>query len=89
MTKKNNGSPPTEICSKCGGKGRVEISDDLVGVLRFVRRHPGCTVADVHRALDSGDLFQPTAFNNRLEGLRKLNLVTRVRAGRNWMYRTL
>jgi len=89
MTKKNNGSTPTETCPRCGGEGRIEISDDLVGALGFVRKHPGSTVAEVQAALDPAGNFHTTAFNNRLEGLRKLNLVTRVRAGRNWQYRTL
>ncbi len=43
----------------------------------------------LRREFDPGAEFHPTAFNNRLELLRHLELVSRERHGREWFYRTI
>ena len=77
----------TRACPRCRGAGKVPLSEHLLSVLRLLERKSGTAIELRERA--GGDRrWAPTAkaFNNRLEELRGLGLVTREKVGREWVY---
>jgi hypothetical protein len=76
---------PEVVCPKCRGAGSIDLAEPLLRVLRFVRQHRQATAQDVFEMLGR-EVTHPTAANNRLEDLRKLQLLDRRRRGRNWVY---
>jgi hypothetical protein len=86
VPKKNNGVPMIQ-CPKCNGAGEILLSNELMEVLAFVRKHPRCTTGDVRAAIDPKEQFHITAFNNRLDLLLKFDLVIRERTGGDCGYK--
>jgi len=75
---------PIIECHRCHGKGQVEMSDELFETLKAVGKES--TVDNVLTKLKWRG--HPTAINNRLEELRALGFLSRVRIGRQWQYST-
>jgi hypothetical protein len=80
---------PSMPCPKCKGTGRAELSEALHATLSFVRQSGTCSAAQLSQAMNSVGKYQfhPTAYNNRLEELRRAGLVVRERFGKTWLYR--
>lgn len=76
---------PRIPCHHCAGSGEVELSPHLLAVLIQVRKSGEATASDLHASLATPILV--TAFNNRLEQLRKLGFLVRDRRdGKTWVY---
>ncbi len=76
---------PMIVCECCKGAGEVPLSDILNDTLYLVRVFGPITAETVmihSRETKTGI----TAFNGRLEKLRRLELVTREKDGREWFY---
>jgi hypothetical protein len=81
--------PPTIPCQACDGTGKTILSEPLQETLKALKEKGPISAADLFRAgLDhSGSAkITVTALNNRLEELRHLNLASRARYGRSWLY---
>lgn len=79
--------PPVKIiCPQCDGSGMVRLSELLMDTLYVVRQRPGCDAKEVKLCLDTTNDFHVTAFNNRLETLKELGLLTRKKCGKAWKY---
>jgi hypothetical protein len=76
---------PKVPCPKCG-IGWTFMGDELFDTLTTVGKLREATPHQVKAKLDPTDSFHATAFNNRLEDLRKLGFVAREKRGRNWVY---
>ena len=77
---------PKVKCPTCDGRGEIEIPKHLADTLDIVRRLGTATSFDVHKDKAFQDHVVPTAVSNRLDDLFRLNLLTRVRNGRAWLY---
>lgn len=70
----------TTECRKCRGTGKVR-QPHLETLLERLRKRGGGIAADF-----ATNGLGITAYNNRLEQLRRLGLVTRKKEGRFWRY---
>lgn len=81
---------PIIKCPRCDGSGRVVLNGLLATTLALVSfQSEGVTVSEAwQRNLTAwpSSKIKITAMNNRLEELRKLGLVDRVRDERAWRY---
>ncbi len=75
---------PTITCPKCRGLGDVYLGGELWSVLQLFLHSRRLSSVDVMAILKLD--AHPTAINNRLEDLRGLGFLERVRSGRRWMY---
>lgn len=78
----------TVKCPKCKGQGAVQLSNTLLETFNMVIRFDskrGLTATDARFVLECEELGI-TAFNNRLEKLLHLDLIRRVRKGKQWAY---
>lgn len=75
---------PNIECPKCGGCGIVPMGDEAFAVLKTLSNLRGVTATQVSNRI--GWKFHPTAINNRLEELRRLNFARREKRGRSWVY---
>lgn len=74
-------------CSRCDGSGRVALPPELQRTLDLLRKHKTLTPIELHAHMEFG---APTAANNRLETLRRLELAKRERIdGKRWRYRAV
>lgn len=76
---------PNIPCPNCKGQGEVCLGDELARVLWLfthprIRLHAGKVLELIKEEVSV------TAMNNRLERLRKLDLLQRHRVGRAWHY---
>lgn len=72
--------PPITTCQECNGTGKAQLSEPLTETLSYLgRRH-------LHAAQLQIPGVTPNAINNRLEKLRELGFVQRVRQGRFMIY---
>ncbi len=77
---------PKIKCRECGGKGKVEMPEELWIVLFSLDGHP-MTAAEVLEGLNNmGEYISVNAVNNRLERLRKFGFLVRKKRGRSWVY---
>lgn len=74
---------PIIQCRKCHGTGKVALPLALLETLRAVPRD-GITSYELN--ISHFPALTPNAQNNRLEELRELGFVTRIREGRFWRY---
>jgi len=72
-------------CSKCQGHGEHPLSKYLLDVYRDVKRHPRSCSKDVHGRIRSNGV-EVTAINNRLTALVEMNLLTREKLGKYYLY---
>lgn len=77
---------PKIECQKCAGTGKILLDGTLFDTLLVVRRMGDITAPMLQKQMDKAGLLSPTAFNNRLEDLRKLGLLNRWREGRELHY---
>lgn len=71
-------------CPGCEGSGKVELHEHLRETLDWI---PSRGATSAYELLNEHPhVGQPSAFNNRLERLRGLGLVTRQRHGKTWLY---
>ena len=75
---------PEIPCPHCEGTGEIEMPPELSDTLRCVDKH-GSTAEAI--ALRLPDEVGVTAISNRLLKLHQLELVTRIKSGRYWLYR--
>ena len=76
---------PLAECPKCKGSGKIPIGSGLLDTLNILKAKGPKSAPDIHMILDD-DFITITAINQRLEDLRKLGLVCRVRQGRAFIY---
>jgi hypothetical protein len=69
-------------CRKCHGEGVIPMPQHLFETLTEVRGET--TTEDL---AEKNSSITRNGFNNRLEALRKLGLLTRTRCGKEWIYR--
>ena len=69
-------------CSSCGGTGHVPLVPSLSETLDALRDGPRTAESLAHEL----NVWNTTAMNNRLEKLRALGLVSRVRVVRGYVY---
>jgi predicted transcriptional regulator len=74
----------TITCTTCDGKGIMPLPESLAQTLSEMR---GKTTSEKLAKKIPG--VSRNAQNNRLEKLRRLNLVTRERHGKEWIYTTV
>lgn len=70
-------------CPKCSGEGQVPVTETLTSVLDLLKKQPRLSAAEVQLKLGGATV---NAYNNRLEHLRWLRMVTRERVGHAWRY---
>jgi hypothetical protein len=81
---KNPKQPHLTKCPTCKGSGTVELEGALLETLsRFKTPKTRLSANDLH---DPASGITKNAMNNRLEKLRKMDLLGRERAGRVWTY---
>lgn len=81
---KNPKQPHLTKCPTCKGTGTVELEGALLETLsKFKTPKTRLSANDLH---DPGAGITKNAMNNRLEKLRKMDLLGRERAGRVWTY---
>jgi len=68
-------------CDKCQGAGKIQLPADLQSTLAAIRSGLR-TTKEIYRRDPNRKFFGQTAVNNRLERLRALGLITRVRLGK-------
>ena len=73
---------PKIACPTCNGEGEVLLSDGLFKTLELLKSLKHASPADLWRA--SKEKVHATAFNNRMDDLFTLGLVTRVKDGKAW-----
>ncbi len=73
------------VCSACGGCGNVELPPSLQVTLNYLRRNGSRKPSALAVTFDT----TLTAMINRLEKLRLLTLVDRVRVARGYAYHAL
>ena len=78
---------PMILCPKCTGHGQIPLSDELIDVLEILNKHPEITAMDVHKLAKDGKWIIPSAINNRLVDLEKLQLVTREKRGKSFFWK--
>lgn len=79
-----NNSAPEIDCPKCVGSGKITLNHRLADTLKLVKKHKKVTARFICELIDFR--VQPSAINNRLELLRKMELVKRVRSGASYLY---
>ncbi len=75
---------PLIDCDKCEGKGKVEMSPEMVATLAALKFSPGRTAAELLQILEHH--VSVNAINNRLEDLRRMGFAERERHGKFWKY---
>lgn len=73
-------------CRHCKGAGRVPLPAHLTRTLALFSPTTALTATDVHASVREAKPTTIEAMNGRLEDLRSLGLLKRVRAGRVWIY---
>lgn len=76
---------PTIECPKCDGTGTIKLSGALLVTMSDLQRSSPSSAPDLWRKSSERNITS-TAFNNRLERLRKLGLVRRRQNGKAWIY---
>jgi len=74
---------PKIKCRKCNGKGRVELDPILFGTLHVLTEFKSATAQHFFDELKEANI-SITAYNKRLERLRKAGLVKRQRDKKTW-----
>lgn len=75
---------PQIECPKCSGEGRIALTDALFETLAALSRGKSLSASEARHLVLS--VVTTSAMNNRLEELRTLGLVKRVRCGKVWKY---
>lgn len=70
-------------CDKCEGKGTMEMPEGLLETLALIPKKAGVTTEEIHGKIPG---ITRNAQNNRLEKLRALGFVKRIREGKFWRY---
>ena len=73
-------------CQKCGGSGKVPLSEEMESTYEVVQKIGAATATQVKGKLDPKDSFHVSAFNNRLNDLVGAGLLERKRISRNLIY---
>ena len=76
---------PSICCPTCGGRGTTKLEGTLLKTFLEVRRFHSLSAVELH-SLPTSEHVSITAINNRLEDLRQLGLLDRIRNGRRWVY---
>lgn len=82
-------APDCMTCPTCAGRGTVELPEGMRDVLAYLRlAHSAMTATAIRDGLVriGKGRVRTTTINNRLEDLRSLGYVTRVREGRAYLY---
>jgi len=74
---------PSILCPSCSGSGRSPLPEHLAETFALIPRRGSTCAEKLHDQLPGAS---PNAQNNRLEKLRALGLVSRVRDGKRWKY---
>lgn len=77
---------PSVQCRKCEGKGEQPLDDVLWNTLQLLAKLKRASAPEMYEKAPDKSFLVPSAINQRLEDLRKLNLVDRVREGKVWKY---
>lgn len=70
-------------CPECNGEGEVPLPSHLSKTLDMIPPRSSRTAVELH---DAAPEIATTTFNARIEYLRDLGLLIRVRDGRSWSY---
>lgn len=72
-------------CRHCNGKGSNPLAKELSDTLALFKGAKQFNSEEAQQALGLGDISR-NAINNRLEDLRALGLIDRIRKGRSFYY---
>jgi len=81
--KKNGVRKQMMICPTCNGHGESPLPEHLAETFALIPKRGSTCAEALHEQLPGAS---PNAQNNRLEKLRALGLVSRVRDGKRWKY---
>lgn len=77
---------PQITCHKCEGKGEQPLDDVLWNTLQLLSKLKRVSAPEMYDKSPDKSFIVPSAINQRLEDLRRLDLVDREREGKVWKY---